>query len=106
VIQVVRLFPAVRAILRADRRNLTLAAIFLLVSQFGLSSSRLRERLGVGPTLIQLPLADLLARGCAECHYQASVRSDSLVDDAVWSEPLSQENFPAIREKYRETPHF
>jgi hypothetical protein len=63
--------------------NLTLAAIFLLVSQFGLSSSRLRERLGVGPTLIQLPLADLLARGCAECHYQASVRSDSLVDDAV-----------------------
>jgi hypothetical protein len=60
--------------------NLTLAAIFLLVSQFGLSSSRLRERLGVGPTLIQLPLADLLARGCAECHYQASVRSDSLVE--------------------------
>jgi hypothetical protein len=25
-----------------------------------------------------------------------------LADDAVWSEPLSQANFPAIREKYRE----
>jgi hypothetical protein len=29
-----------------------------------------------------------------------------LLDDSVWSEPLSQGNFPAIREKYRETPHF
>ena len=27
---------------------------------------------------------------------------DSVADDAVWSEPLSQANFPAIREKYRE----
>ena len=25
-----------------------------------------------------------------------------MADDAVWSEPLSQANFPAIREKYRE----
>jgi hypothetical protein len=26
---------------------------------------------------------------------------DCLLDDAVWSEPLSQAKFPAIREKYR-----
>jgi hypothetical protein len=31
---------------------------------------------------------------------------DCVADDAVWSEPLSPSEFPAIREKYRESGVF
>ena len=39
-------------------------------------------------------------------HHRVSVRSDSLADDAVWSEPLSSGKFPVRQGKYREFRQF
>ena len=70
-------------------------------------SRRLHRNLGRFATCPwQSPAARAVTARSEVSHYRVSVRSDSLPDDAVWSEPLSSGKFPVKQGKYREFHQF